>query len=135
MGITTTVRDIMTRDIISVETSDSVKKAIDLMVKKDIGSVIVTKNGEPVGIVTVRDIMRNVCPEELCTSGIEAGKIMRSPLITVPADAKLGIAASLMMEKGVRRLVVEENGKAIGIVTHRDLIKGTMDTFMALAMV
>ena len=135
MGITTTVRDVMTRELITVEAADRVKKVIDLMVKRNIGSVVVTKNGKPVGIVTEKDIMRSVCPEELCTRGIEAGEIMRSPLITVPVDAKLGEAALLMVEKNVKRLLVEEEGSVVGIITHKDLIKGTLDTFMALAMV
>lgn len=135
MGITTTVSDVMTREIIAVEAADSIKKVIDLMVKRNVGSVVVVKNGKHVGIITERDIMRSVCPEELCTRGIEASEIMKGPLITVPADAKLGEAALLMLEKNVKRLLVEEKGSIVGIITHKDLIKGTLDTFMALAMV
>ena len=135
MGITTIVRDVMTSEVISLETTASVKEAIELMVKNTIGSVIVTKSGKPVGIVTERDIMKNVCPRELCSRGIEVGKIMSSPLFSVRPSAKLGEAALLMTEKDVRRLLVEEEGKAVGIVTQKDLIKGTLDLFMALAMV
>ncbi|MEM3731747.1 MAG: CBS domain-containing protein, partial [Candidatus Bathyarchaeia archaeon] len=55
--------------------------------------------------------------------------------ITVDADSKLGEAASLMIEKGVRRLLVVEKGKVIGIVTQKDLMRGTLDTFLALSMI
>jgi len=50
MKVTTTVRSIMTKDIISVKKADTVKKAIELMVINNIRSVIVTRDEKPVGI-------------------------------------------------------------------------------------
>ena len=135
MGITTTVRSIMTKDIVSVKTTDPVKKAIDLMIRNDIGSVIVREDGKPVGILTERDIMRKVCPEDLCSRGIRSGEIMSKPLITIEADAKLGEASLLMMEKGIRRLLVMEKDKVVGIVTQKDVLRRTLETFTALAVI
>ncbi|MBS7646659.1 MAG: CBS domain-containing protein [Candidatus Bathyarchaeia archaeon] len=134
MPIAVRVRDVMTEGLISVEKTEPVIKAINLMVEKDIGAVVVTEKGKPVGILTERDIMKKVCPKELCTRKVSVGEIMSQPLITVDADAKLGEAASLMIEKGVRRLLVAEKGKIVGIVTQRDLMRGTLDTFVALSM-
>jgi CBS domain-containing protein len=105
------------------------------MVKNDIGSVVVTENGKPVGMLTERDIMKRVCPQELCSRKITVGEIMSKPLVTIEADAKLGEAALLMMDKGIRRLLVVEKGEVVGIVTQKDVMRGTLDTFMALSMV
>jgi CBS domain-containing protein len=135
MGIVVSVRNVMTKDLISVETTEPVSKAIDLMVKNDIGSVVVTENGKPVGMLTERDIMKRVCPQELCSRKITVGEIMSKPLVTIEADAKLGEAALLMMDKGIRRLLVVEKGEVVGIVTQKDVMRGTLDTFMALSMV
>lgn len=130
---TLTVRDIMTKDLRSVETTDKVFTAIKVMTENDIGSVLVTKNKKPMGILTERDILRKVCPQQLCTRGITAREIMSKPLIHIEADAGLGQASSLMALKNVRRLLVMDKGKIVGIVTQKDVIKGTLETFMSLA--
>jgi len=135
MPITTTVRDIMTKDLISVKNTDQAIKAIEVMTKKDIGSVVVTEDGKPVGILTERDIMKRVCPEKLCTEAVTAGEIMSKPLITIEAGAKLGEAALLMTEKDIRRLLVTEKGEVVGIVTQKDVMRGTLETFMVLASI
>ena len=130
---TLTVRDIMTKDLISVEATDEVFKAIEVMTEKDIGSVVVTQDGKPAGIVTERDILRKVCPQQLCTRAVTAGEIMNKPLIHIEADAGLGQASSLMARKDVRRLLVMDKGKVAGIVTQKDVMRGTLETFMSLA--
>jgi CBS domain-containing protein len=135
MGVVVTVKDIMTKDIIAVEKTDHVNKAINLMVKKDIGSVVVSENGKPVGILTERDIMKKVCPKELCSGKVTVGEIMSHPLVTIEANARLGEAALLMLEKNIRRLLVSEKGKIVGIITQKDVLRGTLETFMALSMI
>jgi CBS domain-containing protein len=130
---TLTVREVMTKDLRSVETTDKVITAIEVMTENDIGSVLVTKNKKPMGILTERDILRKVCPQQLCTRGITAGEIMSKPLIHIEADAGLGQASSLMTLKNVRRLLVMDKRKVVGIVTQKDVIKGTLETFMSLA--
>ncbi len=135
MGIVVTVRDIMTKDIVSVEKTDLVTKAIDLMVKNEIGSVVVTENGKPVGILTERDIMKRVCPQELCSRKVTAGEVMSRPLVTIEAGARLGEAAMRMLEKNIRRLLVVDNGEVVGIITQGDVMRGTLDTFMVLSMI
>lgn len=87
---TLTVREIMTEDIVMVKTTDKVSAAIEVMTTNDIGSVIVTEHGKPVGILTERDILKRVCPEYLCTRGVTAGEIMSRPLVHIEADAGLG---------------------------------------------
>lgn len=135
MGIVVTVRDVMTKEIVSVEKTDLVTKAIDLMVKKEISSVVITENGEPVGILTERDIMKRVCPQMLCSRKVTVGEVMSHPLVTIEADARLGEAAMRMLEKNIRRLLVVDEGKVVGIITQGDVMRGTLDTFMALSMI
>ncbi len=132
---TLTVRDVMTADITTVKTTDTVSAAIELMTTYDIGSVIVTEDSEPVGILTERDILKKVCPEQLCIKGVMVGEVMSFPLVHVEAGAGLGQASSLMALKNVRRLLVMDRGKVVGIVTQKDVIRGMLDTFTSLASI
>lgn len=129
-----TVKDVMTEELIVVKTTDKVIKAIEVMTENDIGSVVVTDDERPVGIVTERDVMKRVCPEKLCTRGITVGEIMNKPLIHIEADAGLGQAFSLMMLRDVRRLLVLDKGHVAGIITQKDVMKGTFEILMSLAL-
>lgn len=132
MRVTYAVRNIMTRDIVSVESTATIKEAMVLMVEKDIGSVGVTRNGEMVGLLTERDIVKKCCPDTQCTIK-KAQDIMSSPLVTINADAAIGEAANLMADKKIRRLLVTEGGKIQGIITERDVMRGTLDVFRTLS--
>jgi CBS domain-containing protein len=134
MTITTTVRDIMTKDLITVKTTDQAHVTIEVMAKNDIGSVVVTEDGKPVGILTERDVMKRVCPGGRCREAT-AGELMSKPLITIEADARIGEAALLMVKKDVRRLLVTDKGEVVGIITQKDVMRGTLETFMVLASI
>jgi CBS domain-containing protein len=134
MRVTYAIRNIMTRDIISVESTASVKEAMDLMVEKDIGSVVVTRNGKMVGFLTERDVLKKCCPTTQC-SVMKARDIMSSPLVTINADAAIGEAADLMAQNKIRRLLVTEEGEIQGIITERDVMRATLDVFRVLSEV
>jgi CBS domain-containing protein len=95
---------------------------------RDVGAVVVTRGGEPVGVLTERDVMRKCCPADACRD-MRVGDIMSQPLITVEADTPIGQAAQLMASKNIRRLLVKEKGAIVGIVTIRDVMRGTLDVF------
>jgi len=129
MGIVFAVKHIMTKNIISVKNNASIIEAISVMVKNDIGSVVVTKDGKPVGILTERDILKKCCPGRLCGENLKVEEIMSAPLITIEADASLGEAAMRMADKRIRRLLVTEKGKIVGIITEKDVLRGTLSYF------
>jgi CBS domain-containing protein len=132
---TLTVRDVMTADVTTVKTTARVRAAIKLMTTHDIGSVIVTEDSKPVGILTERDILKRVCPEQLCIKAVMVGEVMSFPLVHVEAGAGLGQASSLMALKNVRRLLVMDRGKVVGIVTQKDVIRGMLEIFTSLASI
>ncbi|MFQ5711147.1 MAG: cyclic nucleotide-binding/CBS domain-containing protein [Candidatus Geothermarchaeales archaeon] len=130
-----TVGDFMRRDIITIEKSESVVKALELMVKHDVGAVVVTEDHKPVGIVTERDFTKRVCVEGVCDVSVKVGDIMSSPLITIKPNASLFEASWKMIDNNVRRLLVEEDGKIVGIFTQKDLLNKIMETFLALSTI
>ncbi len=123
MGRWTRVRQVMTKYLVSIKTIDQPIVAMQVMTENDIGSVIVTEYGKPVGILTERDIMRKICSEGRCREAI-AEEIMSKPLITIEAEASLGKAEKIMNDEDIRRLLVVEKGEIVGIITQKDLMRG-----------
>lgn len=132
MKVTYVVRNIMTRDIVSVENTASVSDAMRLMIEKNIGSVAVTQDRKVVGILTERDMLKKCCPRADCAAK-KVRDVMSSPVITIDGGAALGQAADLMAEKKIRRLLVTEKGEIQGIITERDLMRATLDVFKTLS--
>ena len=121
-----TVRQIM-RTIVSVDLKAKAKEAARLMVDKDIGSLIANRDGLPFGIVTERDLMEKIVAGGADPAKVTVGDVMTAPLATVDASASLIDAARKMVEKNIKRLVVTEHEKIIGIVSQTDLVQALTD--------
>jgi len=128
------VKAAMSKDIVSVEAERSVRSAIKTMVKNDLGAVVITENGKPAGIVTERDVMKSIGYGKVRLD-TKIGRIMSKPLIAIDSDATLGEAADLMVKRKIRRLLVKEDSKYVGIITQRDLQRLMTDTFKSLLLI
>lgn len=117
------VGDAMTRGVICVEAGDSVFSAAQVMEKNDISSVIVTRKGEGVGIITERDILGKIVTKSKDPKKVKVSEIMTKPLITIKPSASIDDAARLMRDRDIRRLVVEEKGKVIGVISEFDIVR------------
>lgn len=131
MKLVYAVQNVMTEDIITVDADANLGDAMRTMVERDIGSVVVTRDGEIVGILTERDVLKSVVADAQAAQR-KAGEVMSGPVITVDANAAIGQAVDLMAEKKIRRLLVSQAGQIRGIVTERDLMKATLDVFIKL---
>ena len=127
MKIKYLVKHVTSRELISLDLNKNSKQAVELMLANDIGSVIVTEYEKPVGIVTDRDVLKR--GGLLQGKNFSVGTYMSTPLITIDVDAPIGEAAEVMEEKDIRRLIVVENEEIVGIVTQKDLLKGTFEAF------
>lgn len=118
------VEDIMSSPVITIDGEASVREGAQLMRDRKIGSLIVTIQGEPEGIVTERDILERVVAQNRDVNTTRMREVMSTPLITV--HRKMGIleAMRVMRRQNIRRLVVMENHTLYGIVTERDIIRG-----------
>ena len=117
----TTVKDVMTKSVISVDASVNVNEAAKMMEDAKVGAVIVMEKNTPVGIVTDRDFaVKIVAHAYQITTPIK--QIMSSPLIATSPDETVLMVADLMRTRGIRKLPVIENDKVVGIVTATDLV-------------
>lgn len=116
------VRKIMTKGIEKVDANMSVKDVARIMKAKKIGSILVEKDKEFVGIVTETDIVRRLVADGKNPEGMQVKAIMSSPLLTVDIEKSIIDANDLMDKNHVRHLAVTEEGKVIGLVSCRDII-------------
>lgn len=102
--------------------SDTVSTVVDRMLTYDIGAVVVESGGQPVGIITERDILQRIVKAGRDPARTLAKDVMTSPITSIEVTKNVKDALKLMREKNVRRLGVTKAGRLIGIVTERRLL-------------
>lgn len=124
------VRDIMTKDIVMIEGSESTLEAAKLMADRGISSLFVVKDGVPVGIVTERDFIKKICAKELPISQVNVADIMSKILTTAEPETPIEVAVQRMVNHKIRRLPIMDRGKIVGIITVTDLAKHLRTTLL-----
>ncbi len=116
------VKDVMTKTVKVVKPDTLVKTVVATMNKFDIGSIVVVKGDRPVGIITERDILRRIVEPCLAPETLRAREVMTSPIITISSTASIDEASRIMARKRIKRLLVMENEKLVGIITFTDIV-------------
>src|SRR5688572_6800429 len=117
------VRDIMTKDLLTISEKDTALKAAQLMSEKGVSSLIVLSDEQPIGIITERDFIKKVCLKELKLSSVKVGNMMSKIRTSATPDTPIDVAVQRMMNNRIRRLPIVEDGKVVGIITVTDLAK------------
>ncbi|MGA2789726.1 MAG: CBS domain-containing protein [Candidatus Bathyarchaeia archaeon] len=120
--------EIMTTKVVTVDISERVEEALRLMIKFDIGSIIVVDKQKPVGIITERDITRAALRGDSLLR-LPARSLMSRPLQTTTPNQEIWRTFEIMLRLGVRRLPVVDNDKLVGIVTEKDLTRWVLRIF------
>jgi CBS-domain-containing membrane protein len=117
------IADVMTRDVLTCSPQTAAHLAAQLLVEHKIGGLPVVDDGELVGIVTEADFVSFAACELAAHQRIEVDDIMTTGVVTVAPDWSLDLAVDLINLCRVRHLpVVDERGRVVGIITHRDLL-------------
>lgn len=129
------IREVMSKDPVTLSASDSVVEAARAMRENDIGDVIVMDESDQIcGIVTDRDITIKIVADARDISGTKIGEFCTRDVSTLTPDDSVGDAVALMEKKAIRRIPIVENGKPVGIVSIGDLAV-TRDPESALASI
>jgi CBS domain-containing protein len=115
------VRDVMTKDVVTVDASTPIADAARRMRDDDIGNVLVTEGSSLRGILTDRDITVRAVAEGSDTQRQTVGEIISGDLVTLTPDEDQHDAAQKMRAHSVRRLPVVEGNRPVGIVSIGDL--------------
>ena len=119
------IRDLMVKKVTTLQAHASVYEAVKLMNKNKIGSLVIVRNGETVGILTERDLLRRVlekCKNPKETHVFEA---MTSHIITGTPDVEITEATNLMFKNKIKKLPIVEGNKLVGMVTLTDIARAT----------
>lgn len=126
------LKDVMTVNPVTIEAGAMVTDAAQLMRDSDIGDVIVVDHGNLVGIVTDRDIVVRCLAADLSPDATAVRDICSTDLATAAPDTDVAEAVKMIRDRAVKRVVVAEDNRAVGIVTLGDLAE-ELDPESALA--
>ncbi|GJL67353.1 MAG: hypothetical protein NPIRA05_23240 [Nitrospirales bacterium] len=116
------VGKLMTRELACVEFTQAVSVAANLMRIRRIGSLLVKRGEELVGIVTESDIVRKVVAFHFPSEYIQVGDIMSSPIVSIDESESIFEAAGIMKATYTRHLVVGNESHVSGMLSVRDLL-------------
>ncbi|MDE1812295.1 MAG: CBS domain-containing protein [Thaumarchaeota archaeon] len=116
----TPVEKIMTKIVVSLDSSKTIYDASVLMAKRKVGSLVVTSKGKPFGIVTKGDLVKGISTG-MSFKDISLEEFATRPLIYASSSQTIEQVADLMIKNKIRKLPVIQQGKIVGIVTVTDL--------------
>lgn len=121
------VEALMSRDLQTIDVSETAENAAKKMRDKKVGSLFVVDkdmNQLPKGVITERDLVYRICAEGISSKDVSLKDLMSSPIATIEPRATVGSAASLMISNKVRHLLVLDEAKApVGVITSTDLAR------------
>jgi CBS domain-containing protein len=123
----TSVSTFMTKNVKTETEDQNIQSACRNMHQNNIGSIVIVKGDnhdghyKPTGIITERDVVRMVGSLDQSLLKLPLGDLMSKPLVTITPKNSLKDALQIMQQKNIRRLVIVENERAIGIITTKDL--------------
>jgi len=110
------VKDVMVKNVVTVEAEATVIEVAKLMVMK---------KGEPVGIITERDMLKRVLLKSKDPRKTKVGKMMSKPLVVGEPQTNIRDAVRLMVEGKIKRLPIVEDGHLLGLVTFTDIVRSS----------
>lgn len=115
----------MTGAVVSVAPEDTLGEAAERMAEDGVGSAVVLDSGRLIGILTERDLLRAVAGR-VHTSEARVREWMTVDPITATEETSADEAMRTMLEQGFRHLPVVEEGRTIGVVSLRELMRAAM---------
>jgi CBS domain-containing protein len=120
------VKDVMVKEVITVNPDTKIRDAVELMNKNEIGCLVVTRKGKPVGIMTERDVLKKIVCQSKDPEQTRVSEIMSKPLIVGRVDMDWREAAKLMLDRNIKKLPILDGEKLVGLVTLTDIARVRM---------
>ncbi len=113
----------MSRRILSVAPSAPVVDAARTMREAKVGALLVADGSEYLGVISESDLVRRVLAVGGDVNHVRVSDVMQAPIITIEIDRSAHEASDLMAERGIRHLAVTEDGKIVGMLSVRHLLR------------
>ncbi len=123
------VREVMNSPVITADPDESIQQVSQKMTASKAGSVVITENDRPIGIVTDGDIVTKVVSKDTKPSSVRAIDVMSKPLYTIESEKEIIEAARAMRKHGIKRLGVSYKNGIVGIISISDILAITPELF------
>ncbi|WP_244605499.1 CBS domain-containing protein [Halorussus marinus] len=117
------VRDAMTTDVVTVPADAPLRRAVGVMLREGVGSAVVTRDGDPAGIVTETDALKAGYRFERPFGEIPVTKAGSDGVVTISPDATVRTAVRRMRAEDVKKLPAVEGLDVVGILTMTDVVR------------
>jgi CBS domain-containing protein len=115
------IREIMRKDVVTIESDKSALEAACLISEKDISFLVIMDNDSPIGVLSESDFVRRLAANDKKPSDVMISEIMSRKFRWVEPETKIEDAIQKMLNNNIRRLIILENGKLVGVITQTDL--------------
>ena len=124
------IRDIMEKDVITIENDKTAQEAAKIIAEKDISFLVVINDGIPQGVLSESDFVRKVAAEDKKASEIKISEIMSYKFRSVGPTTTIEDAIQKMLNNNIRRLLILDNDKLVGVITQTDLASYLRDQIL-----
>ena len=115
------VRDIMEKNVITIGHDKNALDAAKILKEKEISFLVIIKDDLPIGIVSERDFVKKIVAEDKQPSSMPLEEVMSKKFRWVKPDSLIEDAVQKMLNNNIRRLLVLEGEKLVGVITQTDL--------------
>jgi predicted transcriptional regulator len=104
---------------IEVSSTDSVVKLVNKMLQNNLSSILITENGELLGVVSDKEILREIVEKQIDPAKTAAKDLSYTPLVVLDEAESVTNALKIMHERGTSRVAVVKNGQLVGMLTEK----------------
>ena len=115
------IRDIMEKNVVTIEDDKTALDAAQLISEKDVSFLVIMKNNIPIGVLSESDFVKRLAADDKKASEVVVSEIMSSNFRWVKPETEIEDAIQKMLNNNIRRLVILDDNKLAGVVTQTDL--------------
>ena len=115
------IRDIMEKNVVTIEDDKTALDAANLISEKDVSFLVIMKNNIPVGVLSESDFVKRLAADDKKASGVIVSEIMSSNFRWVEPETEIEDAIQKMLNNNIRRLIILDDNKLVGVITQTDL--------------
>ena len=124
------IRDIMEKDVITIENDKTAQDAAKIIAEKDISFLVIMNEGKPQGVLSESDFVRKIAAEDKKASEIKISEIMSYKFRSVGPTTTIEDAIQKMLNNNIRRLLILDSEKLVGVITQTDLASYLRDQIL-----
>ena len=124
------IRDIMEKDVITIENDKTAQDAAKIIAEKDISFLVIMNDGKPEGILSESDFVRKIAAEDKKASETKITEVMSYKFRSVAPTTTIEDAIQKMLNNNIRRLIILDNEKLAGVITQTDLASYLRDQIL-----